>query len=216
MEDFAQKRYGSNRPPLTAGFFLGVTILLSVMLLIIWLAADLLETFSAESGGKGDQLQTQREQLQQWLNKSDGKDLQNEINVLKKEITDKRPKLLDPGPRPSWWHLIDLWKWYWKQRAFDKLKENLADLELKLLSFEQKYSEWQKEYHSKKGELEELERKLAQQEFWQRTKEVATGIWNRLVRPIFHLLLLLGSVTFGLRLSLRLALLQGWIGTARL
>lgn len=127
--------------------------------------------------------------------------------------------IIDPGPEPAWYYPFEYSAWSARSAARDQALAATAAARERVLAAQQQVA-------AATRVLTDRERLLAlAQTAYNRhapdevpgpVREALYFIWNALVRPLLHWLLVAALMLFALNRLMRLALIQGWLGDERI
>lgn len=138
--------------------------------------------------------------------------LRGDVAVLQKRLDEIKGPISDPGPAPSWpWHPSNYLGWRGQHSLFVKqqaLKAAIYDRGQELIRANANLETW-------KRRLNIAEQKRASAKLIERIWEGVRTVLRILAIPL-HFLLLVGVLLFGLKVLLRLALINGWVRATRI
>lgn len=126
--------------------------------------------------------------------------------------------VVDPGPEPPWYHPIDHAAWNSRAAACDQALAAATAARDQVQAAQQRL-EAGRRLLTDRERLAELARaacaRHAPGEVPGPLREALRYVWNALLRPLLHWLLVAALLLFALNRLLRLALIQGWLGEER-
>ncbi len=127
--------------------------------------------------------------------------------------------IIDPGPEPAWHHPFDHSAWRARAAARDQAVAATEAAHRRVLAAQDRLAAATR-LLTDKERLLELARAACNRHVPDEVpgplREALVYVWNALIRPLLHWLLVLALLLFALNRTMRLALIQGWLGEERL
>lgn len=130
-----------------------------------------------------------------------------EVDRIKHTIN-KYKDAMHPGEEPDWlWHPFRHAAWTIKKDAWNEAQQILGDRYEKLPG-------WNAYIHEYQDMKLQAEKRISDAQI-ELSKAPPSSVWNEWVRPLFHILLLITLFGISLTAFLKIIIMQGWIGTAK-